>query len=600
MRSLRNLSLKTKIVVAVCFVNLAVIVLVSYGNYHWYSTQLTDQTMEQTQQVIEQAGSNINTYINELYRLTLTPYYNDELLHVLGQTASSAQQQLEFNRVVEGFLSSVMSLPRSEILRVYIMNDNALYSYTRTPYEMAEYSSYLESDWYKQACATTDPLLLPPRLERVYGDNLTPIFSVVRQLRSKEDNNITLGVVKVDADYTGIRSICDKVDLNAGGSLLIVNEQNQILYSSGALLQEVDAEDVQKIVAYTEDDLFASDQGNYLVNRFVLPDCGITLLAVHSYAALMRPLQENLVRTVLLALGSMLFAAVLIVFVVARFLRPLFDIIRLMHAVEGGDLQVRAQIHSRNEIGYLAESFNDMAGALGSMIQRNALLAQEVYRAQYLSKEAQYNSLCSQIKPHFLYNVLNTISLLIKCGEYKTAVRSVEDLSCYLGGIMNVDQDITIRRELNICQAYLDLIQLRYQDRLTYSIRVDEALLDRKIPSLTLQPLIENAVKYACEPRRQATRIDVASQWEANTLRLCVTDNGPGIDEATLEKIRRSMQEPDDAPGSGDGGKGSIGIINIYKRLRLRYGKSAALLIDTSPQGTTVSLLIPLPCEGEP
>ena len=71
MRSLRNLSLKTQIVVAVCFVNLAVIVLVSYGNYHWYSTQLTDQTMEQTQQVIEQAGSNINTYINELYRLTL-------------------------------------------------------------------------------------------------------------------------------------------------------------------------------------------------------------------------------------------------------------------------------------------------------------------------------------------------------------------------------------------------------------------------------------------------------------------------------------------------------------------------------------------------
>ena len=389
------------------------------------------------------------------------------------------------------------------------------------------------------------------------------------------------------------------MDLDAGGSLLIINGQNQILYSSGALLQELDAEEVEALASPAQGDLFRSGQGKYIVNRFVLPDCGITLLAVHSYASLMRPLQENLVKTVLLALGSMLVAAALIIFVVARFLKPLFDIIRLMHAVEGGDLQVRAQVRSHNEIGYLAESFNDMVGALGSMIQRNTLLAQEVYRAQYLSKEAQYNSLCSQIKPHFLYNALNTTSLLIKCGEYKTAVRSVEDLSCYLGGIMNVDQDITIRRELNICQAYLDLIQLRYQDRLTYSIRVDEALLDRKIPSLTLQPLIENAVKYACEPRRQATQIDVASHWEAGALRLCVTDNGPGIDEATLEKIRRSMQQPDTAPDTGDE-KGSIGIINIYKRLRLRYGKSAALQIDTSPQGTTVSLLIPLPCEGEP
>ena len=90
------------------------------------------------------------------------------------------------------------------------------------------------------------------------------------------------------------------------------------------------------------------------------PDCGITLLAVHSYASLMRPLQENHVKTVLLALGSMLVAAALIIFVVARFLKPLFDIIRLMHAVEGGDLQVRAQVRSHNEIGYLAESFNDM------------------------------------------------------------------------------------------------------------------------------------------------------------------------------------------------------------------------------------------------
>ena len=143
MRSLRNLSLKTRIVAAVCFVNLAVIILVSYGNYHWYSAQLTDQTMEQTQQIIEQAGSNINTYINELYRLTLTPYYNDELLHTLEQTATSPQQQLEFKRVVEGFLASVMSLPRSEILRVYIMYVTALYSYTRTPYEMAEYNNYL-------------------------------------------------------------------------------------------------------------------------------------------------------------------------------------------------------------------------------------------------------------------------------------------------------------------------------------------------------------------------------------------------------------------------------------------------------------------------
>lgn len=313
----------------------------------------------------------------------------------------------------------------------------------------------------------------------------------------------------------------------------------------------------------------------------------------------MRPLQENLVKTVLLALGSMLVAAALIIFVVARFLKPLFDIIRLMHAVEGGDLQVRAQVRSHNEIGYLAESFNDMVGALGSMIQRNAQLAQEVYRAQYLNKEAQYNSLCSQIKPHFLYNVLNTISLLIKCGEYKTAVRSVEDLSYYLGGIMNVDQDITLRRELNICQAYLDLIQLRYQDRLTYTIQVDEDLLDCKIPSLTLQPLIENAVKYACEPRRQATEIG--------------RDLPPGGRHAAAVRHRQRARHRRGHAGEDPAQHGGAGRRAGRGRRRqgqhrhsqhlpapaARYGRQAAFLIDTSGQGTCVSLRIPLPCEGE-
>ena len=77
------------------------------------------------------------------------------------------------------------------------------------------------------------------------------------------------------------------MDLDAGGSLLIINEQNQILYSSGALLQELDAEEVEALASPAQGDLFRSGQGKYIVNRFVLPDCGITLLAVHSYACLL-------------------------------------------------------------------------------------------------------------------------------------------------------------------------------------------------------------------------------------------------------------------------------------------------------------------------
>ena len=173
--------------------------------------------------------------MDELYRLTLTPYYNDEVLSQLEYSPTNSRDKLNSKRIVEGFLSSVMTLPRSEILRVYIANDDSLYSYTRTPNDMPDLATYAESSWYNEAKETTKPLFIEPHMERVYGEKPTTVFSVVRQLRSKNDNSKTIGVVKVDADYSGISKICNKINLNAGGLLLIVNSQNQVLYRSAPI-----------------------------------------------------------------------------------------------------------------------------------------------------------------------------------------------------------------------------------------------------------------------------------------------------------------------------------------------------------------------------
>lgn len=193
-------SFKTRLVIAISIVNLAVILAITYLTYRWNAQQLQEQTIAQTQQTIEQAGTNVSTYMDELYRLTLTPYYNDEVLSQLEYSPTNSRDKLNSKRIVEGFLSSVMTLPRSEILRVYIANDDSLYSYTRTPNDMPDLATYAESSWYNEAKETTKPLFIEPHMERVYGEKPTTVFSVVRQLRSKNDNSKTIGVVKVDAD----------------------------------------------------------------------------------------------------------------------------------------------------------------------------------------------------------------------------------------------------------------------------------------------------------------------------------------------------------------------------------------------------------------
>lgn len=128
MRSFPIMSFKARMVAAICVVNILVILIISTLSSLWYYNQIVSQTMEQTQQVIEQVGANVETYMNELYRLTLSPYYNDEVMAELEKTPADAQAQLASKRVVEGFLSSVMTLPRSEILRVYIMSEEAAFT----------------------------------------------------------------------------------------------------------------------------------------------------------------------------------------------------------------------------------------------------------------------------------------------------------------------------------------------------------------------------------------------------------------------------------------------------------------------------------------
>lgn len=583
-------SFKAKLVIAISIINLIVILLVTYIAYNHNANQLLVQTIAQTQQTIEQVGDNVNTYMNELYRLTLTPYYNDRVLTKLETPASDTKDKLNSKRIVENFLSSVMTLPRSEFLRVYIANDNALYSYTRTPNDMPDITKYRNSEWYRKAQTTTAPMFIEPHMEKVYGEKPTTVFSIVRLLRSKNDNSKKIGVIKVDADYSGISKICNKINLNAGGMLLMVNSKDQVLYSSSAISYEVEN------LIFTDNRLsdfktITLNGEKYLVNVVSLNNYNINIIALHSYNTLIEPMRTSLIGTIMIALVCIIVSDIGFYIIIHRFTRQLFEVVGLMHYVENGDLSVKAKVTTNDEIGYLAKSFNHMTEAFEDVINQNTKLTKEIYQAQYLAKEAQYNSLCSQIRPHFLYNTLNTVSLLIKCKEYNTAIEAIESFSAFLGGVMNVSKEITMQKEIDICKAYLKLVQLRYQDRLVYSISISKKLLNKDIPSLSVQPLIENAVKHACEQSSSQTCIDVISRFEGDRYYIDVINNGPVIAPDTLEKLNKHIKNPEE--DVIDNKIGNIGLVNISKRLRLKYGDGATIDIASSYGKTVVSLGFP-------
>lgn len=232
MKNWINLSFRTKLIFPAVAIVFAFVSISSYYYYTFYSSKLLEQTSKQTTQIIEQASTNISNYIDELSRITLAPYYDESLMQVIGEPEEDPSQILNHSRQIESFLSSVMTLPRNEVLRAYILTDQKSYSYIRTPFDMPELSTYRDSEWYINATKSTKPIFIEPRFEHVYGEKKTPVFSLVRQLRSMDGNYSTLGVIKVDADFSGIKEICDQINLGDDGIIYILDSGNQVMYET--------------------------------------------------------------------------------------------------------------------------------------------------------------------------------------------------------------------------------------------------------------------------------------------------------------------------------------------------------------------------------
>lgn len=593
----RDWSIKRKLLVIMSLLILFSVTLVSVLSYKRYSDYFTEQTKQQTQQIIEQININVDTYLNELFRLSLAPYYDNNIMAELETKPQNEIEKLEKQRKLESFLGSVMILPRDDILRVYILTSSDVYSNIKTPYDMDNYLNYTKSKWYEQALSTQKQIFLPVHPEKVFGMNKTQIFSVIQGLRSKNNSSKVLGVIKVDANYAGIKTICDKVQLETDSALFIIDNDKNIIYQSSKFTGGELGNDIYNAALATNGSSITTINGKrYVMNASTLKTTNWKVVEVNSYAQLNQYFLQTRDVAFIMALLCAVVAVFVLILFANSFINPILHIVKRMEQVQNGDLTVQAPVKNHDEIGYLTESFNIMVIRIQTMMSKNTQLVKEVYETRYLQKEAQYNVLCSQIKPHFLYNTLNTISLLIKCNEQNQAVLDIEKLSFFLRGIMNTDKEISLASELKIVDSYLGLQKSRYGDTLSYQIDIPENFMCYCIPALTLQPVVENAVVHGCEFKRGNSMVKIYCSTEDNCLLIHIADNGNGIDSAQLEELNNSFHEtpPNVQTNDEDIFTESIGLLNVNSRLQLKFGTKYGLsIVSKINEGTCVTLRLP-------
>lgn len=187
---------------------------------------------------------------------------------------------------------------------------------------------------------------------------------------------------------------------------------------------------------------------------------------------------------------------------------------------------------------------------------------------------ARFAALQAQLNPHFLFNTLNTIAVLVRDNDRQGAVRIVEHLSELLRRTLTRHQanEVTLGEELELVRQYVAIEQARYSDRLRPDFRIPDALLSAAVPSFSLQHLVENAIRHGIARAAEAGLLLVAAERSGDFLQITVADDGPGIDLQT-------------APPPGHG------IENTRERLRALYGANASLELARRPEGGTIATL---------
>ncbi|HOI22256.1 MAG: histidine kinase [Spirochaetia bacterium] len=316
--------------------------------------------------------------------------------------------------------------------------------------------------------------------------------------------------------------------------------------------------------------------------------------------------------------------------------KPIRELAKATERLAKGDMLVSPiKTRSRDEVSVLVSGFYAMSANIRSYIEslkEKAELEKRLHDEEMslLSmgkalREAQLMNLQDQMRPHFLFNALNSIArsaLLEKAPKTETLTISLAKL---LRSTMKEGSPYTsLGEEIDIVREYLNFQQVRFGDRLDWSLKFDPALKDFQVPRFLLQPLVENAVRHGIEPKIEKTRILVSVQRRGQRLKAFVVDTGVGMSARDLVRLRRVVaaatmdrlpaartvvrQEnqgeplgrneeeapfPADAPNALAGS--GIGLANLSIRLRILYGESDCLQLFSKPgKGTIVRLSIPL------
>ena len=583
------MKLRTKIFIMVLGCVLTALIIQTCLFQNLSSKLIYEQAKEESEQSMQSMQNEIYGLIKGIENNLIEIYMDDELLQSLRKKETIKELQSKFYRKAYDIATDEFETGDDVVsFYLYTMDHQVISTYRRAVTPKHNYVSdiysdpeYTNAEIVKKYVESDNPVMLVSSYYNEYRKK--NILRFVMKLYHESNLEDKIGYVVCDVDTKNLEKIMDKYRIDRTAFMWLQPTGDRPIDTLGDLDDEQTTEynALQKSIACGEkaenetdskQEFFCIDQQHY----------NLTAYSMMPQKAL-RQNQRNLTINLLTIALLMIFVSMIITgFISSGLTRPLELLMNTIQKIGNGNVQLRAKIVKKDEIGELAQKFNEMLDQMEELKQKE-------YQAKQLLNRAEYKALQAQVNPHFLYNTLDTMASIAEIRNCPEVSHMSQSLALIFRYSLNMKNPFsTVEHEIAHLKNYTYVMDMRMHDNIQYTFDVDETTLKSKLPRLSLQPIVENAINHGLRNKRGKKKIGIQIKRKQMDLVICIEDNGIGMDTSA---INESLSKNElDFVEKGN----SIGLHNINARLKMLYGNTYGMYLEsTLGEGTKVFMILP-------
>lgn len=558
--------------------------------YTYTKNSVEQYELENSQDQLQKNAAELEQYFEDMIDFPYILYRNPDLFRIFN---NGFEDSIYFNPMTMEKSLEIFYLMRKEFrqIRFYIAKNNESFTIYNAVVSTKKYQpDFLNQEPIKQLYASDSPFLIEPphTLENYNNSAIVPKSdkTTVMTFHHKITDVLSkkfLGMITIDIDMDEYARICNNLVQGNTSSVLLVDSKDHVMYANNRTLigKPLPAKEKQRLNGNRsrhDDDIHLSKELSGALK-------GWKLIKIMSSEALYEDVRKTAYTNVLVGMGVGLMGLLMVWIISNRITRPISKLSSKVRSIEGGNMNVPFDDTKSDEIGHLESHMKDMMNRINSHIDNE-------YKLEIENRKNQFRALKSQINPHFLFNALQSIGAVALRSNAPKVYQLLTSLSRMMRYSIQEDHWVRVRDEVEYTKAYLSLQTERFGETVSYSVDIDESILDMTILSMILQPLAENFFKHTYEEGYSNTHLVIRGEKQGDDLCFAVENNGPGFTEENLQILREHIYTP---PYEGTYSHEHIGLKNIRDRLLLGYGPSAVMNIDSKDgQGFSVTMRFPI------